>query len=70
MEKREVRIEEWEVIFNSEDGSRKLRGNVYGHVNFTDGTEVVTSKIIKDDSIENYRIETKNTIYILGKERK
>lgn len=65
--KREVRIENWEkvTIKGSTSEYTCLRGQAHGHVNFGNGTIVQTSRII-DESVPG-RVETLNTIYILGK---
>lgn len=44
----------------------RIAGNVFGHSRFRDGEEVVSSRIIRHiDSI----VETKTTVYILGKKK-
>lgn len=71
MSKPEVRIEDW--VFGpiwGNSGPEVIFGRVYGHPNprLPDGTEVHTSSILKKD-LENNRVETLNTNYILGKPR-
>jgi hypothetical protein len=56
-----VRIENWTC-----DGNH-LTGIVYGHPNFADGT-VVTTSFIQTALDNGTAIETRNTIYELGKQ--
>lgn len=65
MNKKEVRIENWDMITIG-GVNLALYGEVYNHENFADGTSVTTSRIERED-LENGIIETKNTIYLLGK---
>ena len=41
-----------------------LCGEVYDHPRFRDGERVITSTIINE--LEDGRIETRNTVYVLG----
>lgn len=63
--KPEVHIENW-TIFNG-----KIVGEVQDHPRFEEGTKVTTSRILTKPVgrfVEGNHIETKNTVYILGKE--
>ena len=62
-EKIKARLENWShYVFYT------LQGNVYGHPNFQDGQEVVTSAI----KVANFpsSVETFNTVYQLGNKKK
>lgn len=67
MVKPEARIENWEIGTIYEGSPEVLFGNVYGHSNpeLFDGVNVHTSPIVNKD-LRNNRVETKNTVYILG----
>lgn len=60
--KPEVRIESWSI------SGAHLRGEVYGHPNIIDGVYVTTSTILQRPlgPRKGNRVETRNTIYILG----
>lgn len=64
MIKPEVRIENWYVVV------KRIHGDAYGHPRFDDGTAVVTS-VIENKSKTPYKegdkVETRNTLYTLGK---
>jgi hypothetical protein len=73
------RLENWTVV-----SEEQLRGEVYGHPNFSEGNLIYSSEIINVGSISELlkplpldamdhlqkgdRVETRNTIYILGSE--
>ncbi len=57
VEKPVVRIENWDII--EQNGQEILTGNVYGDDRYHDGDKIRTSVVT--------HIETKNTIYQLGK---
>lgn len=63
MSKPEVRIENWYVVV------KRIHGDAYGHPRFDDGTAVVTSVIEKPKTPykEGDVVETRNTLYTLGK---
>lgn len=67
--KQEARIEDW-YFYHSIVYGKRLRGKVYGHPNpaFMDGDEI-TSSAIERENLENRVVETRNTIYFLGKEK-
>lgn len=64
MAKPEVRIENWTILDN------QLYGEAYGHPRFEDGKKVRTSSIKEVPMMpeEGDKVETQNTIYVLGKE--
>lgn len=64
MEKQKARIEDWFVGHDD-----LLIGTVYGHPKLRDGSEVVTSRVVKWDS-ETKTAVTLNTEYTLGEPRK
>ena len=47
------------------DGSDRIKGQVYGHPLFEDGTQVTTSRVVYFDK-EAKKAITKNTEYELG----
>lgn len=61
--KQTARLEDWSYV-----GDRLL-GKVFGHPYHTDGIEVQTSTVLSPpDSVkEGGEVETRNTIYTLGK---
>lgn len=61
-----VHIENWRELFAGTGGSDAtiLTGNVLDHPRFASGTFVYTSRVLGK---EGNRVETRNTIYILGK---
>lgn len=67
-----VSIENWSMFTDDtpflapELRKMYLQGNVYNHENFEDGQFVYTSSI-QDIDLENGRVNTRNTIYQLGK---
>ena len=73
--KKEVLIENWRIIAADSPytapeclGSRKIVGEVFGHPKKEDGAEVITSRIITIGKFEEGSvIETRNTLYKLGK---
>lgn len=64
MSKPEVKIESWWIAGNH------LHGRVQDHPRFEKDTDVTTSVILEVPMLpeEGDRVETRNTIYILGKE--
>lgn len=58
MEKKQAILRSWRVYKNH------LIGRCYGHPEFPDGTEVMTSEIVKLDRKTN-TAETLNTVYAL-----
>lgn len=66
-EKPVVRLENWQ---ESDMFIGSLNGDAYGHPRFEDGTKVTTSHVDLDKQKlyeEGDRVETQNTIYVLGK---
>lgn len=63
-DKPKVKIENWTIMGNT------LVGKAYGHPRFEDGTEVRTSSIVEVPMLpeEGDVVETRNTLYELGKE--
>ena len=70
-----ARLDKWSVI--QLEGSTRYLGIVSGHPKLKDGEEIFTSALIRkfqdgeevipaDATPGQWRIETKNTIYILG----
>jgi hypothetical protein len=62
MSKPTVRIENWKW---RDPDREQLCGQVYGHPHIEDGHNVVTSLVL---NISDGIVETRNTIYALGKE--
>lgn len=62
-EKKQCRMEDWQII------DYRLHGKIYDHPHFPDGKQVRTSIILSapDEADRNGYIETRNTIYKLGK---
>ncbi len=46
--------------------AKKLQGLVYGHPEFPDGSQIMTSDIVEHD-YANKTVRTRNTVYTLGK---
>lgn len=61
MSKAEVHMDRWCIIDD------KLHGIVTGHPIFRDGVKITSGLIISRD-LENKRVETINTVYLLGTE--
>lgn len=57
-----VLIKDWRVVALPEK-TLHLRGIVFGHKKFKDGSDVVTSEI-KGFNVERQEILTRNTIYL------
>lgn len=57
-----VLIKDWRVVASPEK-TLHLRGIVFGHKKFKDGSDVVTSEI-KGFNVERQEILTRNTIYL------
>ena len=68
MPEQTIRIENWEVIINPCKMKQYLRGEVYGHPNFSDGQTVTSSGLmeLRDD----VAVTKSGTIYHLGKRKK
>lgn len=80
MDKPEVKIEQWWVaaaqdmllpfdLSPNDDGYHFLHGVCTGHPRLSDGTHIHTSYVVNFDW-KNGRVETRNSIYILGAPRK
>jgi hypothetical protein len=66
-EKPRVRIENWKIVeWVWVDGVEVLVGRCYDHPLIQDGELIRTSEVVKKD-FDNNIVETKNTIYLLGK---
>jgi hypothetical protein len=67
--KQEARMEQW-YFYHSTVYGKVLCGKVYGHPNpvFMDGDDVTTTAIIRENLDRNV-VETKNTIYLLGRKK-
>ncbi len=59
-----VLMEDWNLI-RLPGGARRLHGKVFGHPNFINGTEVITSEIQSYDP-KNREVQTVYTKYKLG----
>lgn len=57
-----VLIRDWRVVASSES-TLHLRGVIFGHLKFKDGSDVVTSEI-KGFNPERQEIRTRNTTYL------
>ncbi len=67
MVKPKIFIEDWKIVeWIWVDNTEVIIGRCYGHPNIPDGTAIRTSEIVKKD-IPNGVIETKNSMYILGR---
>ena len=70
MNKPVVKLHNWATVNNPDPYTApelqklKLSGNAYGHSLFEDGKEITTTSVL---SITGRKIETKNTIYVLGR---
>lgn len=64
MKKQTAYLENWTVV-RLGDGSLQLRGNVYCHPGFHDGTFIYTSRV-RNLNREHKTVETENTFYTLG----
>lgn len=64
MGKPEVKIENWWI------SGGQLHGEVQDHPRFDKGTQVTTSRIVEEPFLPEPgdKVETLNTVYILGKE--
>lgn len=61
-------LENWRLVdWCKSKGDQVVCGWLYGDDRFEDGTEIRTSGIVKLDR-ENNTLETRNSIYKLGKE--
>ena len=59
---RRARIENWRIVGPA--AVARLQGTVYGHPDHPDGTLITTSTI---QSLGDHAVETRNTLYRLGK---
>ena len=62
-----VRLENWERLYN-DSNSPNLRGDAYGHPNFTDGQSVITSRLqwISEGAC---LAQTVSRLYALGRKK-
>lgn len=67
MSEPQVHIEDWKISYNPVTREFYLTGEVSGHPKIPDETTVRTSKVVH---LEAGKVETANSIYLLGKQSK